>query len=127
MKYYSATDDSDDLIPSSHERLHCLTKTIQCSRFCPEGSKAKVHNNLIGEDCWPKHSQRMVRTGSLVDIRSQLLHRTLVEEINKRRLFKTVGAVEHIGYHDPHKFSSGMTGFFQGKCIRESGTRRFNR
>lgn len=37
----------------------------------------------------------------MIDIRSQLLHRSLVEEVNKRRLFKTVGAVESIGFQAP--------------------------
>lgn len=52
------------------------------------------------------NQSRMPRVGSLVDVRSQLLHRTLVEEIAKRRLFNTVGAVENIGYHEPKEFSS---------------------
>lgn len=29
-----------------------------------------------------------------------------MEEINKRRLFKTVGAVENIGYREPRDFST---------------------
>lgn len=49
-----------------------------------------------------KAQQRMMpRTASLVDIRSQLLHRTLVEEVNKRRMFNTVGALEQVGYRQP--------------------------
>ncbi|XP_047168339.1 probable serine/threonine-protein kinase WNK4 [Vigna umbellata] len=44
------------------------------------------------------NNQRLTRNRSLIDIRSQLLHRSLVEEVNKRRLFKTVGAVENIGF-----------------------------
>lgn len=44
--------------------------------------------------------RRMMRNHSMVDMRTQLLHRTLVEEVNKR-LFKTVGAVESIGFQDP--------------------------
>lgn len=36
-----------------------------------------------------------------MDIRSQLLHRSLVEELKKRRMFNTVGAVENIGFQDP--------------------------
>nr|AAO18444.1 hypothetical protein [Oryza sativa Japonica Group] len=37
----------------------------------------------------------------MVDMRSQLLHRTLVEELNKRLFFNTVGAVHDIGFPDP--------------------------
>lgn len=36
-----------------------------------------------------------------MDVRSQLLRRSLMEMINKRRSFKTVGAVEDIGYQEP--------------------------
>ncbi|KAK1264485.1 putative serine/threonine-protein kinase WNK5 [Acorus gramineus] len=43
----------------------------------------------------------MARNRSMVDLRSRLLHRTLVEEVNRRRLFKTVGAVENIGFKEP--------------------------
>jgi len=39
-------------------------------------------------------------------MRSQLLHRSLVEEVNKRRLFKTVGAVENIGFQTPCEVSN---------------------
>lgn len=41
---------------------------------------------------------RLMRNRSMVDVRSQLLHRTLVEELNKRMFFNTVGAVENIGF-----------------------------
>ncbi|KAM7521989.1 hypothetical protein LguiA_011891 [Lonicera macranthoides] len=49
---------------------------------------------------------RLTRNRSLVDMRSQLLHRSLVEEVNKRRLFKTVGAVEDIGFKAPCEVSN---------------------
>lgn len=45
--------------------------------------------------------QKFVRNRSLVDVRSQLLHRSLVEEVHKRRVFNTVGAVENIGFQAP--------------------------
>lgn len=45
---------------------------------------------------------RLNRNTSLVDIRSQLLHRSLVEEVYKRRLFNTIGAVENIGFQSPY-------------------------
>lgn len=49
--------------------------------------------------------RRMMRNRSMVDIRSQLLHKTLVHELNKR-LFKTVGSVENIGFQNPYQDSS---------------------
>lgn len=48
-------------------------------------------------------SPRLMRNRSLVDTRSQLLHRSLVEEVNRRRLFKTVDAVEDIGFRSPYE------------------------
>lgn len=48
----------------------------------------------------------LTRNKSLIDMRSQLLHRSLVEEVNKRRLFKTVGAVESIGFQTPYEITS---------------------
>ncbi|CAN1266285.1 Probable serine/threonine-protein kinase WNK4 [Linum perenne] len=45
--------------------------------------------------------RRLTRNRSLVDVHSQLLHQSLVEEVNKRRLFNTVGAVENIGFQAP--------------------------
>lgn len=54
---------------------------------------------------------RLMRNRSLVDTRSQLLHRSLVEEVNRRRLFNTVGAVENIGFKSPYEVSGwGMNG-----------------
>ncbi|XP_062182541.1 probable serine/threonine-protein kinase WNK7 isoform X2 [Phragmites australis] len=51
---------------------------------------------------------RMTRNRSMVDMRSQLLHRTLVEELNRRLFFNTVGAVEDIGFR--HYSSSSTRG-----------------
>ncbi|XP_023739885.1 probable serine/threonine-protein kinase WNK5 [Lactuca sativa] len=70
------------------------------TRFCGEErvstrcSRQKVHQETT-------QHRNIRRTRSVVDIRSQLLHRSLVEEIHKRRLFKTVAAIENIGYHEP--------------------------
>ncbi|KAK1284135.1 putative serine/threonine-protein kinase WNK5 [Acorus calamus] len=79
------------------------------TRFGPDESTKRC----VGGPCGPRprHHDReskgtdngpsMSRHQSMVDVRSQLLHRTLVEEVN-RRLFKTVGAVENIGYQEPY-------------------------
>ncbi|KAL0434943.1 UNVERIFIED_CONTAM: putative serine/threonine-protein kinase WNK4 [Sesamum radiatum] len=52
---------------------------------------------------------RLTRNRSLVDTRSQLLHRSLVEEVNRRRLFNTVGAVENIGFQSPYEVPNKTT------------------
>lgn len=61
--------------------------------------KCNKKNNHDGDD--EVKMMMMNRVKSMVDLRSQLLHRSLVEEMNKRRMFNTVGAVENIGYSDP--------------------------
>ncbi|KAL0450925.1 UNVERIFIED_CONTAM: putative serine/threonine-protein kinase WNK5 [Sesamum latifolium] len=126
LKYYSANEDG--FLPSSDkEEIHCIAKTRKCTRFGPEGSTTRNCDNFNVLGCSSKPQQKMVRTRSMVDIRSQLLHRTLVEEINKRRLFKTVGAVEHVGYHDVGDFSGGekTSGISKGKSVKECGIRGF--
>uniref|UniRef100_A0ACD5Y798 Uncharacterized protein n=1 Tax=Avena sativa TaxID=4498 RepID=A0ACD5Y798_AVESA len=52
---------------------------------------------------------RLTRNRSMVDVRSQLLHRTLVEELNKRMFFNTVGAVENIGFRRIPGYSGGSS------------------
>lgn len=53
---------------------------------------------------------RLTRNRSLVDMRSQLLHKSLVEEVSKRRLSKTVGAVEDVGFQNPIDASKSRLG-----------------
>ncbi|KAJ6836663.1 putative serine/threonine-protein kinase WNK5 [Iris pallida] len=68
---------------------------VQCNAAAPEGSAgSRGGKRPVDHDC-------LTRNRSFVDIRSQLLHRTLVEELNRRRMFKTVGAVENIGFQMP--------------------------
>ncbi|KAL1545410.1 putative serine/threonine-protein kinase wnk5 [Salvia divinorum] len=94
LSYFSASDE--ECVINSNKEPNCRPRSSQkCSRFGPEGS---ISNGL---DYSSKPKQRMPRTASLVDIRSQLLHRTLVEEVNKRRMFNTVGALDQVGYRQP--------------------------
>ncbi|XP_048529492.1 probable serine/threonine-protein kinase WNK8 [Triticum urartu] len=61
-----------------------------------------------GDEGRPRRQQgRMTRNRSMVDVRSQLLHRTLVEELNKRMFFNTVGAVENIGFRGIPGYGGG--------------------
>lgn len=96
---------------SPKDDLHYASRTQKSTRFCPDRDL----------DCSSKQQQKMMHTKSMMDIRSQLLHKTLVEEISKRRLFNTVGAVEHIGYHEPGGYSGSKT--VSGVCCpRKSGS-----
>ncbi|KAL2899383.1 putative serine/threonine-protein kinase WNK4 [Bienertia sinuspersici] len=48
----------------------------------------------------------LTRNHSLVDLQRQRQVRTRMEDIIKKRLSKTVGAVENIGYQNPYEFST---------------------
>nr|GLL36801.1 probable serine/threonine-protein kinase WNK5 [Ipomoea trifida] len=105
-----ATESDGDLSSKGGRESLLIQKTNTGTRLCPETSRS---NNKKG-CCGSNHQRpKMTRVRSLVDLRSQLLHRTLVEELNKRRLFKTVGAVENIGYHEPAEYSCKRNGSFQ--------------
>ncbi|XP_031384658.1 probable serine/threonine-protein kinase WNK5 isoform X2 [Punica granatum] len=126
FNYFSANelDDPDLLSPRKgpDRHAHCNSKSHQttaaaaaaaaASRFCPRLNKQIMYSHQY--HCPPddqsgahhscsNHKHRGVpRIRSMVDIRRQLLHKSLVEDvINKRRMFKTVGAVENIGFQDP--------------------------
>lgn len=100
INYCSLSNDDDDVDQHlSFKRVEATTlhdqmeKRNKCTRFCPEDTHRACNLN---QQC------KIVRMQSFMDIRSQLLHKSLAEEINKRCLFNTVGAVENIGYHAPH-------------------------
>ncbi|KDP22777.1 hypothetical protein JCGZ_00364 [Jatropha curcas] len=79
-------------------------EVLSSTKFCPDDSLcAKQYRKCTNSgECNNSNPQRKLsRIRSLVDIRSQMLHRSLLEELHKRRLFKTVGAVENIGFLDP--------------------------
>ncbi|KAK1428049.1 hypothetical protein QVD17_16876 [Tagetes erecta] len=86
--YYSENENED---------AQNLEKKNGYTRMCGEG----IMNRRCKMQAANTRPKVIKRTGSVVDIRSQLLHRSLVEEIHKRRLFKTVAAIENIGFHEP--------------------------
>lgn len=118
LDYYSVNEQEPSTSPRRGYQ-HASTTSHMCTRFCPGEA---VHNWLPSMDCncckqWGVSqgstckgkgmvdNRRLTRNRSLVDTSSQLLHRSLVEEVNKRRLFKTVGAVENIGFQAPCEVS----------------------
>ncbi|KAH6814481.1 with no lysine kinase 4 [Perilla frutescens var. frutescens] len=72
-----------------------------CYKQCKDADKYMACKNSCKMEV-----PRLTRNRSLVDTRSQLLHRSLVEEVNRRRLFKTVDAVENIGFRSPFEAST---------------------
>ncbi|XP_021909807.1 probable serine/threonine-protein kinase WNK4, partial [Carica papaya] len=118
LNYVYGDEHKSHMGPTRRDK-HPIAGTHSSTRFCPEESsyaRQQVVSNgyrqgsLLLEPHGASSSRnrkmvlderRLTRNRSLVDIRSQLLHRSLVEEVNKRRLFKTVGAVEDIGFQTP--------------------------
>ncbi|CAN1266283.1 Probable serine/threonine-protein kinase WNK4 [Linum perenne] len=101
---------------------HPITRNHNSTSFFPTGnshSEGQALARIAYKNCMallePHHGtghsssnrrrdmdiRRLTRNRSLVDVHSQLLHQSLVEEVNKRRLFNTVGAVENIGFQAP--------------------------
>ncbi|KAL8214805.1 hypothetical protein R6Q57_004254 [Mikania cordata] len=95
--YCSENGDEHHLSSFLNQDPQYNEKTKKFTRFCGE-ERVTTRCNVQPDKNRPKAVKRV---GSAVDIRSQLLHRSLVEEIHKRRLFKTVAAIENIGYHEP--------------------------
>uniref|UniRef100_A0A5B6Z819 non-specific serine/threonine protein kinase n=2 Tax=Davidia involucrata TaxID=16924 RepID=A0A5B6Z819_DAVIN len=117
MNYYSGEEHDFDTIPGRrNQRPNAMTHNS--TRFCP-GENCSTGQSEV-RNCYKqgkvmidsrgastsKDNRRLTRNRSLVDTRSQLLHRSLLEEVNKRRLFKTVGAVENIGFQAPCEVAS---------------------
>lgn len=127
MNYFSGNEHGSETVTLRREQ-HPGAKTQKSTRFCLEENcctrkplPAKSYKQCkvlqesqrahasISKDKSSMDGIRLTRNRSLVDIRSQLLHRTLVEEVHKRRLFKTVGAVENIGFQEPCKVSGKVS------------------
>ncbi|XWS53414.1 hypothetical protein CRYUN_Cryun11dG0155300 [Craigia yunnanensis] len=138
LSYFSGDHHNTDMSPTRRSK-HLSTRIHNSTRFCHEESSRSGQS--IARNCYnqckalelhatstSKHTRAMdnrklTRNRSLVDIRSQLLHRSLVEEVSKRRLFKTfktVGAVEDIGFQAPCEIPTKRTQRTLGKKYLKS-------
>ncbi|KAG5550753.1 hypothetical protein RHGRI_015643 [Rhododendron griersonianum] len=114
--YFSGNENALDLSPKIRDS-HFNAKAQNCTRFFPNECKSTTncHNRCnalfnAGRTYGSNdHQEKITRTKSMLDMRSQLLHRSLVDMINRRRLCKTVGAVEDIGYKESGEFSGDMS------------------
>ncbi|CAI0549135.1 unnamed protein product, partial [Linum tenue] len=104
---YTCVDD--DHTSTRRDKHHIMSRTHNSTRLFPTGN-SKYRNCMALLNSQHQHQRghssgdrktRLMRNQSLVDVHSQLLHQSLVEEVNKRRLFNTVGAVENIGFQAP--------------------------
>ncbi|XP_018473727.1 probable serine/threonine-protein kinase WNK4 isoform X2 [Raphanus sativus] len=89
-----------------------MNRTHNVTRFCPEESSRlhSGHANMYGTSSssnWrlASDNRALTRNRSLVDVQRKLLQRSLVEEARKRRLIKTVGDVENVGFQSPYAVS----------------------
>ncbi|XP_047270134.1 probable serine/threonine-protein kinase WNK4 isoform X3 [Capsicum annuum] len=118
---YLSEDENDPLTTSTRQSQPSAAITHHTSRFCPRENS--ITGQSLARTCYKQckamleskgtcstskekgkvDARRLTRNRSLVDMRSQLLHKSLVEEVHKRRLFKTVGAVENIGFQQPYE------------------------
>ncbi|GMP89926.1 hypothetical protein CsSME_00041287 [Camellia sinensis var. sinensis] len=113
FNYYSGEEHDSDMNPIRRDHQYSIANMHNSTRFCREETsrmrQSPVRNchkqASTSKDKRLMDCRRLTRNQSLVDMRSQLLHRSLVEEVNKRRLFKTVGAVENIGFQAPCEVS----------------------
>ena len=135
LSYFSGDDHNPDMSPTTRSK-HLSSRIHNSTRFCHEESSRSGQS--IARNCYKqcnaleshatsssKHTRvmdrrKLTRNRSLVDIRSQLLHRSLVEEVSKRRLFKTVGAVEDIGFQAPCEVPTKRTQRTSGKKYLKS-------
>ncbi|KAL2488523.1 putative serine/threonine-protein kinase WNK4 [Forsythia ovata] len=123
--YYSA-DEHDPVMSPRRHSPYAIENTPTSSRFHPGENSGtgqylakicyKQCNDVLdskgastSKNKCKMEMPRLTRNRSLVDTSSQLLHQSLVEEVNRRRLFKTVDAVENIGFRAPCEISSKTT------------------
>ncbi|XP_027933031.1 probable serine/threonine-protein kinase WNK4 isoform X2 [Vigna unguiculata] len=128
----SMDEDEEHYKSSTRKEKELMIKSHMCTRFSPNEDHKIVagpQTACSGKSNRMIDNRRLTRNKSLIDTRSQLLHISLVEEINKRR-FKTVGAVENIGFVTPYqvtnKFSNPASAAFdvnssstKGKNLRD--------
>ncbi|CAI8585974.1 unnamed protein product [Vicia faba] len=109
--YYSMDDHEHNVASIRKDYNLPNMKSHKGTRFSPgeelsHCNQCKIlggsQNPSPGKSKMVMENRKLTRNRSLIDTRSQLLHRSLVDELNKRRQFKTVGAVENIGFQSPY-------------------------
>ncbi|CAH8358756.1 unnamed protein product [Eruca vesicaria subsp. sativa] len=100
---YISVDEHISQQPPAMNRTHNVT------RFCPEESyhlhSGQANNMYAASSSSNSDNRVLTRNRSLVDVHGQLMHRSLIEEARKRRLIKTVGDVENVGFQSPYAVS----------------------
>lgn len=111
-------DEHDSTLQLGEESFCCNPKSNnKCTRFCPpkdmvEIGFTKMFCNMKMNSHTQNHihrnnhgtrngCKRLTRINSCVDVRRQQLQRSLMEEMQKRRMFNTVNAIENVGFQNP--------------------------
>lgn len=131
--YGSVDDHEEHNKASTRKDKYQIIKSHMCTRFSPNEDPLTLNQcEVLAGSQAPSTSKNMrmidnhklTRNKSLIDTRSQLLHRQLVEEVNKRRLFKTVGDLESVGFVTPYegtnKKPQPACGAFDVKSLKSS-------
>ncbi|GAB4833184.1 Probable serine/threonine-protein kinase wnk5 [Ancistrocladus abbreviatus] len=126
MSFSSGKEDCN-LNPRRGEILS-TPKAEGCTRFCQD---RRMKTNCCDQFNSPlldrvnnqesRGWSKISRLRSFLDVRSQSLHRALMQALHKRRLFKTVGAVEDIGFHNADMLSGEAAR--SKRAVRGSGCR----
>uniref|UniRef100_A0A7N0VK36 non-specific serine/threonine protein kinase n=1 Tax=Kalanchoe fedtschenkoi TaxID=63787 RepID=A0A7N0VK36_KALFE len=98
IQYFSSNELNGGLSP----RGDPSSKSVRSTRFRQEQDTSESYYKDSLKLPSVAHSRTQLSSPqSFMDVRSQLLHRSIVEELSKRRISNTVGAVEGIGYLEP--------------------------
>ncbi|KAL9256019.1 putative serine/threonine-protein kinase WNK5 [Drosera capensis] len=122
---YSSYNYSDFSFHSAGKEEGCVSSTAAvqnaqgCPRLCTPHENMRIPTGydpcntvfldpVKGGHCSTHHSKTS-KIQSFLDVRSQLLQRALMHSLHKRRSFRTVGAVENIGFQVPGSISNEAT------------------
>lgn len=110
LKYTMGNENGLDLSPKKGDS-HFSSKAQDFVRIFPVECKSKTNppdrRNALFNASGRAYGCSDHQKKSMMDMRSQLLHWSLVDLINRRRLCKTVGAVEDIACKEPGEFFWG--------------------
>ncbi|CAH2069541.1 unnamed protein product, partial [Thlaspi arvense] len=107
---YISVDEHSSQTPVT-TRAHNVTRFFPGESSHPQPGQGNMyaasssrHRRLASDN------RSLTRNRSLVDVQSQLQQRSLVEEARRRRLIRTVGDVETVGFQSPYAVSRNPRG-----------------
>ncbi|CAK9319805.1 unnamed protein product [Citrullus colocynthis] len=113
ISFYSNNEDEYEYESNvKGSETQYISTAKQPTRFCPtmkidthplrqKDNKKMIDREIFESRSRSNNSHKLMRVKSMVNLRTETLHRSLVEMLLKKRLFNTVGAMENIGYQKP--------------------------